>query len=145
MTQITPCLWFNNNAEEAALYYTTVFDDSQITQSNEVMTWFKLGRQKVGLLNGGPEFPQTESFSFFVTCDGQEEVDKYWDRLVGDGGSEGRCGWCKDKYGVSWQIIPKQLGQSFENEDPKKAKYAMKAMMKMSKIIVADLVKVSEV
>jgi len=138
-TSITPCLWFNDNAQEAAKYYITVFDNSEITQSDTMMTWFKLGRQKVGLINGGPMFPQSESFSFFVTCQGQEEVDRYWDRLVGDGGQEGQCGWCKDKFGVSWQIIPKQLGKALANPDPAKAKTAMEAMIKMKKIIVADL------
>jgi len=138
-------LWFNDQAEEAANLYTTIFEDSKIlSKSNRpdggVLTVeFELLGSKYTALNGGPMFTFSEAFSIFVLCEDQVEVDKYWDALTADGGAAQRCGWLKDKFGVSWQIIPKQLGECLGNPDPIKAAAAMNAMMGMSKLIVSEL------
>lgn len=138
-------LWFDNQAEEAAKFYTSIFSDGKINNiamgpDGKAFTvdFDLLGEKYIGL-NGGPTFKFNEAFSIFVNVDGQEEVDKYWNALIANGGEEGRCGWLKDKFGVSWQIIPKQLGECMGNSDPAKASHAMGEMMKMSKIIVKDL------
>jgi len=138
-------LWFNDQAEEAANLYTTIFEDSKIlSKSNRpdggVLTVeFELLGSKYTALNGGPMFTFSEAFSIFVLCEDQVEVDKYWDALTADGGTSQKCGWLKDKFGVSWQIIPKQLGECLGNPDPIKAAAAMNAMMGMSKLIVSEL------
>ncbi|WP_093045610.1 VOC family protein [Thalassobacillus cyri] len=149
--KITPNLWFENQAEEAAAFYTSVFKDSKIVRvtryMNEgqeihgmaegtVMTVeFQLEGQKFVALNGGPHFLFTEAISFIVHCDTQEEVDYYWEKLS-DGGDEKaqQCGWLKDKYGVSWQIIPARISELLSSPDPVKAESAMKAMLQMKKI-----------
>lgn len=138
-------LWFDNQAEEAASFYLSVFGDGKINSVARgpdgkafTIDFELLGEKYIGL-NGGPAFKFNESISIFVSVDGQEEVDKYWNALISDGGEAGRCGWLKDKFGLSWQIIPKQLGERLGNSDPAIAGHAMGAMMKMSKIVVADL------
>jgi predicted 3-demethylubiquinone-9 3-methyltransferase (glyoxalase superfamily) len=147
MQKITPFLWFDNNAEEAMQYYISVFKDAKIGNvshypDGRVLTCdFELFGQKFIALNGGPMFKFTEAVSFFVTCETQEEVDMYWNKLTSDGGEESMCGWLKDKFGLSWQIIPKALGSYLQNPDKQKAARAMQAMMKMKKIVIADLEK----
>ena len=138
-------LWFNNQAEEAAQLYTNIFKDSKILNKTNgpdggVFTVeFEILGSKYTALNGGPMFSFTEAFSIVVLCQDQSEVDKYWDALTSNGGSAGRCGWLKDKFGLSWQIIPKQLGECLGNPDPAKSAAAMKAMMGMSKFNVSEL------
>lgn len=151
MQTITPFLWFDDNAEEAMNYYCTVFKD---TVPGEVQRYgdatpelkgkamtvsFELNGQKFIGLNGGPQFKFTEAVSFFVECADQEEVDDLWYKLRSDGGQESQCGWVKDKYGLSWQIIPKALGELMGDSDPEKSKRVMEAMLQMKKIDVAKL------
>lgn len=138
MQRITPFLWFNNNAKEAAEFYVSVFKNSKITETNPMMTSFVLDGQNFIALNGGPEFKFTEAISMFVNCDTQEEVDYYWEKLSAHPESE-QCGWLKDKFGLSWQIVPKQLGELLA--DPAKSKGVMETMLKMKKINIADLQK----
>ena len=138
-------LWFNGQAEEAANLYTSIFKDSKILNVNRgpdggVFTVeFEIFGSKYTGLNGGPMFSFTEAFSIFISCEDQAEVDKYWDALTADGGTPGNCGWLKDKFGISWQIIPRQLGECLGNPDPAKSAAAMQAMMGMSKLIVSEL------
>ena len=145
MPDLSHMLWFNNQAEEAAQLYTNIFKDSKILNKTNgpdggVFTVeFEILGSKYTALNGGPMFSFTEAFPIVVLCQDQSEVDKYWDALTSNGGSPGRCGWLKDKFGLSWQIIPKQLGECLGNPDPEKSAAAMKAMMEMSKLIVSEL------
>lgn len=157
MQKITPCLWFNNQAEEAMNYYVSLFPNSKVGDvsryddasaevsgmpSGTVLTaTCTLNGQDFMLLNGGPIFKLSEAVSFVVDCADQEEVDHYWNALIADGGEESQCGWLKDKFGLSWQIVPRQLGQLLSDPDHEKASRAMQAMLKMKKIIVADLQK----
>lgn len=145
MPAISHMLWFDDQAEEAANFYTSIFSDSKINNiargpEGKVFTvvFEILGEKYIGL-NGGPIFQFNEAFSIFVNCSGQAEVDKYWNALIADGGQESQCGWLKDKFGVSWQIIPQELRECLRNPDPARASHAMSAMMKMSKIIVEEL------
>ena len=144
MQKITPFLWFDDQAEEAATFYTSVFEDSRIKHvtpgPNNKASWvsFDLEGQTFYALNGGPNFKFTEAISFFVECKNQGEVDKYWSVLTSDGGSEGNCGWLKDKFGLSWQIVPKALSECMAKD---KSGNVMQAMLKMKKIIVNDLEK----
>jgi predicted 3-demethylubiquinone-9 3-methyltransferase (glyoxalase superfamily) len=149
--KITPNLWFDTEAEEAASFYVSVFGgDSRIvnkTHYNEagpreagtVMTveWELDGQRFVGI-NGGPEFKFSEAVSFQVDCEDQDEIDDYWGKLT-DGGSEGPCGWCKDRFGLSWQVVPKGIDELFGDEDPQRAERAMKAMFGMKKLDIAEL------
>ena len=145
MPNLSHMLWFNNQAEEATQLYTNIFKDSKILNKTNgpdggVFTVeFEILGSKYTALNGGPMFSFTEAFSIVVLCQDQSEVDKYWDALTSNGGSPGRCGWLKDKFGLSWQIIPKQLGECLGNPDPAKSAAAMKAMMGMSKFNVSEL------
>jgi predicted 3-demethylubiquinone-9 3-methyltransferase (glyoxalase superfamily) len=145
MPNLSHMLWFNNQAEEAAQLYTNIFKDSKIINKTNgpdggVFTVeFEILDSKYMALNGGPVFSFTEAFSIVVLCQDQSEVDKYWDALTSNGGSAGRCGWLKDKFGLSWQIIPKQLGECLGNPDPEKSAAAMKAMLGMSKLIISEL------
>src|SRR6266568_1321714 len=133
--KITPFLWFNDNAEEAMNRY----GDAGPGPSGSVMTaTFELDGLQFTALNGGPEFGFTEAISFFVNCDTQQEVDELWDKLCA-GGEASMCGWLKDKYGLSWQIIPKALGEMLGDKDPQKAGRVMKAMMQMGKIEIEGL------
>jgi predicted 3-demethylubiquinone-9 3-methyltransferase (glyoxalase superfamily) len=151
MQKITPFLWFSNNAEEAVNLYTSLFPNSKITSvarygdagpgpKGDVMTiGFELFGQPFAALNGNPKFPFTEATSFVVNCETQEEVDKYWDALLADGGSPLACGWLKDKFGVSWQITPTVLIELINSSDAAKAARVMKAMMTMIKIDIAEI------
>ncbi len=148
MPKITPFLWFDNNAEEAADFYTSIFKSAKVLNVNrmqgKVLTvTFEIEGQRFMALNGGPLFHFAEAFSIFVSCETQEEVDNYWNRLL-EGGTPSRCGWLKDKFGLSWQIIPTALMQLMGDPDPKKSNAVFQAMMKMDKIVIADLKKAHE-
>ncbi len=146
--KITPFLWFDGQAEEAARFYTSVFPNSKIEKivrngDSVLVVDFSLDGQKFTALNGGPQFKFNESISFVVDCGTQEEVDYFWEKLTADGGEESMCSWLKDKFGVSWQIVPDALPRLLSDPDPAVAQTAMAAMMKMRKIIIADLQKKS--
>ena len=148
---ISPFLWFDSQAEDAAKLYVSIFPNSRILEVSRygeagpgpkgtVMTVaFELDGQRFIALNGGPQFKFTEAVSFSVECETQEEVDRYWAKLTAGGGEEGPCGWLKDKYGLSWQVNPRVLGQLLSDPDQKKAKRVMEAMLKMKKIDIAGL------
>jgi predicted 3-demethylubiquinone-9 3-methyltransferase (glyoxalase superfamily) len=150
MTEITPCLWFDTEGEDAATFYTSVFPNSKILDigrygsagprpEGTVMTVsFELDGQEFLALNGGPDFTFSEAISFQVFCKDQEEVDAYWSKLSA-GGEEGPCGWLKDKFGLSWQIVPTVLPQLLGDPDPERAQRVMAAMLKMKKIEIAEL------
>lgn len=151
MQKITPFLWFDNNLEEAIEFYTSVFPNSKIggvsrygegapLPAGTIMSGtFELEGQQFMALNGGPMFKFTEAISLFVNCKDQEEVDYYWNKLTADGGEESMCGWLKDKFGLSWQIIPSALMQYIGGIDAQKSAKAMQAMMQMRKIDIAKL------
>lgn len=139
MQKITPFLWFNNQAQEAADFYCSIFNDSKVLSANPMMVTFQIEGQKFFALNGGPMFKFTEAISLYVNCETQEEVDTLWDKLISDGGQESQCGWLKDKYGLSWQIIPKALQTLMSDPDPVKSQNVLQAMLKMKKIIIKDL------
>ena len=131
------CLWFDGKAKEAAGFYCSIFKDSKITfDSPMVVKWELNGTEFMGL-NGGPQFTFSEAFSLVVECDTQDEIDHYWSHLTKEGGNESMCGWLKDKYGLSWQIVPAIIGKLMT--DPVKGKRAMDALMKMKKIDIATL------
>lgn len=150
MQKITPFLWFDDNAEEAMNFYVSVFPNSKIgsvsrypeggpAPAGSVMSAsFELDGQAFMALNAGPQYHFTEAISFFVNCLSQEEVDELWRKLT-DGGEASRCGWLKDKFGLSWQIIPAALGEMLQDKDPKKSQRVMEAMMKMDKIDIGIL------
>ena len=150
MQKVTPFLWFNNNAEEAMDFYNSIFKNSSVlnkqllpegapgTKERLLMGVFKIEGQEFMVLNGGPLFTFNEAISLFVSCDTQEEIDEYWERLT-EGGSESQCGWLKDKFGLSWQIITKTLGELMSDSDPVKAERVMNAMLRMKKIDMAEL------
>jgi predicted 3-demethylubiquinone-9 3-methyltransferase (glyoxalase superfamily) len=150
MQKITPFLWFNNNAEEAVLFYTSVFKDSRIMNmvrnteagpgpKGTVMTaQFQLQGQEFTALNGGPVFQFNEAVSFVVNCESQEEVDHYWEKLS-EGGEKDRCGWLKDRFGLSWQVVPTALPKLLGGPDAERTKRVMEAMMKMDKLVISDL------
>jgi predicted 3-demethylubiquinone-9 3-methyltransferase (glyoxalase superfamily) len=154
MRGIRTCLWFDGRAEEAALFYTAIFDDSKLgriarygeagaevsgQKQGTVMTVeFELGGQPFLALNGGPHFAFNEAISFVVSCETQQELDRYWSRLS-QGGSEGQCGWLKDKFGVSWQVVPNALGELMGDPDPARSQRVMQAMLRMKKLDIAEL------
>jgi predicted 3-demethylubiquinone-9 3-methyltransferase (glyoxalase superfamily) len=150
MPSITPCLWFDNNLEEAAQFYTSIFPNSKIEQlqryndagpgtpGDVVFGTFVLDGQRFVGINGGPMFSFTEAVSFMIHCKDQDEVDYYWDRLV-DGGEESMCGWLKDRFGVSWQVTPDRLFELESDPDPARAAAVTKALHGMRKIIIAEL------
>lgn len=150
MLGITPFLWFENQAEEAAKFYVSVFPRSRITQTTRygeegpgpkgtVMTVaFELDGQEFVALNGGPQFSFTQAISFVVNCETQAEVDAFWEKLS-EGGEKIQCGWLKDRYGLPWQIVPSALGRLLGDEDPQRSRRVMKAMMQMKKLDVAEL------
>jgi len=152
MQKITPCLWFDTEGEEAAEFYTSVFPNSRIAEvtrygsagprpEGTVMTVnFELDGQKFIALNGGPDFKFNEAISLEVTCEDQDEVDSYWNALS-EGGEEGPCGWLKDKYGVSWQIVPRSLYELITDPDQEKSQRVMAAMLQMRKIEIDELEK----
>jgi predicted 3-demethylubiquinone-9 3-methyltransferase (glyoxalase superfamily) len=150
MTEISPCLWFDTDGEDAANFYVSVFPNSKILDvarygeagprdAGSVMTVsFELDGKKFTALNGGPEFSFTEAISFQVSCTSQDEVDAYWSKLS-EGGEEGPCGWLKDRFGVSWQIVPTALPELLLDADQEKAQRVMAAMLKMRKIDIGEL------
>lgn len=150
MQKITPCLWFDNNAEEAVNFYISIFKDSKILNTmyygegghmpvGAVLSiTFELNGQEFISLNGGPHYKFTPAISMFVKCESQQEVDHYWEHLMKDGREE-RCGWLTDKYGVSWQVVPTVLGEMLRDKDPERAKRVMNAMLQMVKLDIAAL------
>jgi predicted 3-demethylubiquinone-9 3-methyltransferase (glyoxalase superfamily) len=144
MPKITPFLWFDTKAEEAMNFYASIFKRSKVVSVNRaqgrvISVDFELEGQRFMALNAGPPFKFNEAVSFFVGCETQQEIDELWAKLTADGGSPGRCGWLKDKFGLSWQVIPNALGEMLGDKDPAKAKRAMDAMLQMNKLDVAKL------
>ena len=151
MPDIQPCLWFDTEAEEAAKFYCSIFPNSKITRISHytdvgprpkgmVLTVeFVLDGKPFMALNGGPDFKFTEAISISIECDTQEEIDRYWSALQAGGGKEIECGWLKDRYGLSWQVSPKKMAEIITGPDPAKADRAMRAMLKMKKIVLADI------
>src|SRR3954462_11335929 len=148
--KISPCLWFDNRIEEAVNFYISVFGGNILNsacypagtpmpEGSVMMITFRLQDEEFVALNGGPHFKFTEAVSFTVKCKDQAEVDKYWNALTADGGQESQCGWCKDRWGLSWQIVPDALPRLLMDKDPAKAKRAMQAMLKMKKLDIAAL------
>ncbi len=152
MQKIIPCLWFNNQADDAARFYTSIFKNSKLDQisyygdagpglKGSVLTvTFKINGQEMMALNGGPEYKFTPAISMFVNCEDQEEVDYFWEKLS-EGGEKGPCGWLTDKFGVSWQIVPTILGVLMSDKDEKKSARVMQAMLQMSKLDINALQK----
>jgi predicted 3-demethylubiquinone-9 3-methyltransferase (glyoxalase superfamily) len=138
MKKITPFLWYDGKAQEAAEFYTSIFKNSKIVSTNPMSATFQIDGCEFIAFNGGPHFKFNESISLFIDCNTQEEVDELWNKLS-KGGSESRCGWLKDKYGLSWQVVPSTLGKLLGDKDPVKAKRVMDAMLKMSKINIKAL------
>lgn len=148
MNKITPFLWFDNQAEEAANFYISVFKNGKIgkvsRQGGKVLVVeFEVNGQPFLALNGGPQFKFTEAVSFLVNCETQQEVDEFWAKLS-EGGSEMNCGWLKDKYGLSWQIVPAALLKLMSDPNPQKSQAVFQAMLKMNKIVIQDLEKAYE-
>ncbi len=149
MQKITPFLWFDNKAEEAAQFYTSIFKNSKILnvsrygdagpgpKGSVMVVNFQLEGQQFTALNGGPLFKFSEAFSFVVSCETQKEIDEYWSKLTSGGGKESECGWLKDKFGFSWQIVPTALGRLMS--DPNKANGVMQALLQMKKLDIAKL------
>jgi predicted 3-demethylubiquinone-9 3-methyltransferase (glyoxalase superfamily) len=138
MQKITPFLWFDGQAEEAARFYTSIFKKSKIESISPMSATFRLDGVRFIALNGGPQFKFTEAISFFVSCKTQKEIDYFWQKLSA-GGEKSRCGWLKDKFGVSWQIVPPILGELLNDEDDKKSNRVMQAMLKMTKLDIKKL------
>lgn len=153
MSKITPFLWFDNQAEEAMNFYVSLFKNSKVLNVNRygegapipagtvMSATFELDGQPIMALNAGPQFKFNEAVSFYVDCEDQAEVDKFWNALTANGGEEGMCGWLKDKFGLSWQIVPRALGEMLGDPDPNKSRRTMEAMLKMKKIDVPTLQK----
>jgi predicted 3-demethylubiquinone-9 3-methyltransferase (glyoxalase superfamily) len=150
MSELTTCLWFDRESEEAAKFYVDIFPNSSLDgvtrypegeeRAGEAMTVdFVLNGQKFVALNGGPQFHFTEAISFQIPCADQDEVDRYWDTLVADGGEEGPCGWLKDRFGLSWQVVPNRLSELLSSSEPGVAEHVMQAMFAMKRIVIADL------
>jgi len=150
--ELTTCLWFNGQAREAANFYTTIFPGSEIAdhwiaptdtpgnkKGDEVVVNFKIFGQNFIGLNGGPQFPHSEAISFQIPCANQSEVDQYWEILTADGGQESQCGWLKDKFGVSWQVTPTEMGTYLGGPDPVGRQRATQAMLAMKKIDLAAM------
>jgi predicted 3-demethylubiquinone-9 3-methyltransferase (glyoxalase superfamily) len=135
--KIYPCLWFDGQAQAAAKFYCTIFKNSKITADNQMVVTFELDGKKFMGLNGGPNFKFNEAVSFVVECETQEEIDHYWNSLTADGGQESNCGWLKDKFGMSWQIVPTVLPKLLS--DPTKAQKVMKVYMGMKKFDIKEL------
>src|SRR3982074_1043692 len=156
MQKITPFLWFDDNAEEAVNFYVSIFENSKVAgvsrygeagpgpKGTVMVAKFQIEGQEFLALNGGPHFKFTEAVSFVVNCETQEEVDYFWEKLTADGGAESQCGWLKDKYGLSWQIVPTILPKLFQHKDPEKTQKGMKAMLQMKKIDIETLKRAAE-
>ena len=144
-TTITPFLWYDDNAEEAIGLYSRLFPDARVIDENRgpdgslFFATVELAGQRVFVMNGGPGHPHTDAFSFFVSVETQEEVDRLWDALTADGGEPGQCGWLKDKYGLSWQVVPPRLSELLSDPDPAKAGAVMQTMLPMGKLELAAL------
>jgi predicted 3-demethylubiquinone-9 3-methyltransferase (glyoxalase superfamily) len=144
MPRITPFLWFDDKAEEAMNFYTSIFKDSKIgsitrgPNGTVMIAAFQLAGQEFMALNGGPEFTFTPAISFFVSCETQEEIDELWDKLS-EGGEIEQCGWLRDKYGLSWQIVPAVLGEMMQDKDAEKSRRVMNAVLQMEKLDIARL------
>lgn len=148
---IAPCLWFNQNAEEAVNYYVSLFKDSKVLHVDRysdtgpdpdapaVFIEFQINGQPFQAINGGPEFTFSEAISFSIACADQAEVDHYWNTFIEDGGEPSQCGWLKDRYGVSWQIVPTRLMELMRDDDRERAGQAMRRMLQMTKIDIAEL------
>jgi len=159
MKGITPCLWFDSQAEEAARFYTSVFKNSRVgsishygdsgskaagrPRGSVMMVEFEIAGQKFLGLNGGPHFKFTEAISLMITCENQQEIDEYWARLS-EGGSEGQCGWLKDKYGLSWQVVPTEMSEMMRENDPEKMERVMAAVLTMKKLDLEALKRAAE-
>jgi len=152
MSMITPCLWFDGQAEEAAQLYVSLFPNSHLDrvdrapadnpsgpEGSVLLVGFTLDGQRFTALNGGPQFPFTEAISLEIDCADQAEVDRYWEALTADGGEPGQCGWCTDRFGLSWQVVPRQMGDYLGGPDPDGARRAMQAMLAMGKVEVEGL------
>ena len=144
MPTITPFLWFDTQAEEAMNLYASIFKNSKVVSVNKaagrvMSVQFELEGQRFTALNGGPHHPFTEAISLFVSCETQQEIDELWAKLTADGGAPSRCGWLKDKFGLSWQIIPTTLGRMLSDPDPAKSKRALDAMLQMDKLDLTRL------
>ena len=139
MQKITPFLWFDGKLEEVVKFYTTVFSNARVENLSPMSASFVIEGQEFMALNGGPQFKFNEAVSFFIRCETQDEVDYFWHKLTDDGGAESRCGWLKDRFGLSWQVIPNALGQYLGDRDRAKADRVMQAMLKMKKIDIATL------
>ena len=149
--KITPFLWFDTQAEAAAQFYTSIFKDSKILETTRygdggpgpkgsvMVVKFQIAGMEVTALNAGPRFKFSEAFSFVVSCDNQAEIDEYWRKLTAGGGQESMCGWLKDRYGLSWQIVPKALPEMLQDKDPERSKRVMEAIMQMKKIEIDRL------
>jgi predicted 3-demethylubiquinone-9 3-methyltransferase (glyoxalase superfamily) len=148
---IAPCLWFDDQAEDAANYYVSVFKDSRVLHVDRfsevgpdpndrvVFVEFQINGQPFQAINGGPAFSFSEAISFSIACETQEEIDYYWNTFINDGGEPSQCGWLKDKYGVSWQIVPKMLTTLMRDADRVRAGQAMRRMLQMTKLDIAEL------
>jgi predicted 3-demethylubiquinone-9 3-methyltransferase (glyoxalase superfamily) len=159
MQKITPFLWFDNQAEEAANFYVSIFKNSKVgdiarygkaaaaaagrPEGSAMVVEFQIEDQEFVALNGGPHFKFTEAISFVVNCETQEEVDSFWEKLS-EGGAESQCGWLKDRYGLSWQVVPTILNELLKDKDPKKSERVMQAMLKMKKIDIPALKQAAE-
>lgn len=152
ISRITPCLWYDGQAEEAAKLYTSLFPESHIddvmrsasdnpsvNEGAVLLVRFTLAGQPLLALNGGPQFRFTEAVSLQIDCADQDEVDHYWEGLIAGGGEHGQCGWLKDRFGLSWQVIPREMQQYLGGPDPNGARRAMQAMLEMQRLVVADL------
>lgn len=148
---VTPFLWFDDDALTAAELYVSVFPNSRIVSVSHygegapkpagtpMVVEFALNGTRMAAINGGPQFPHSPAVSFQVSCDTQEEIDRVWFALIADGGAEGQCGWCTDRFGVSWQVTPARMGDLLGGDDPQAAQRAMQAMFGMTRLVIADL------
>ena len=156
MQKITPFLWFDTNAEAAAEFYVSIFKNSKILnvsrygdagpgpKGSVMVVNFQLAGQEFTALNGGPQFKFSEAFSLVVNCENQKELDEYWSKLTSGGGRESQCGWLKDKFGFSWQIVPTELGKLISAKDPAKTNRVMQAVLQMKKLDIAKLRQAAE-
>jgi predicted 3-demethylubiquinone-9 3-methyltransferase (glyoxalase superfamily) len=135
--ELYPCLWFNGQAKSAAAFYCTIFPNSKITLDTPMVVNFELNGKKFMGLNGGPDFKFNEAVSFVIPCENQQEIDHYWNKLIADGGQESQCGWLKDKFGLSWQVVPTILGELMSH--PEKGQRVVQAFMKMKKFDIEAL------
>ena len=139
MQKITPFLWFDGNIENAVAFYTTIFPNSEVKEVSKQSATIQLEGQALVLFNGGAHFQLSPAFSMYINCESQQEIDDLWEKLLADGGEPSRCGWLKDKFGLSWQVVPPMLPRLLRDKNPIKAKQVMDAMLKMNKLEIAVL------